>query len=803
MRDLTLAHGSGRTPISEATSVPKQWRVVKGVGVAGHLFLFWICLSFNCYAQSDRAELLLHIFDPTGRGIHVTVSVTSPVNNYSQTLETNTSGALALPSLPFGVYLVRIAQPGFVEVSQRIDLHSAIPMEERISLSVAPLATTLTVKDDNVLIDPYRASSAMQLGADEIQSRLSSLPGRSVQDLVNTQPGWLYEGNAVLHPRGSEYQTQFVVDGLPLTDNRSPGFGPEIEADDLESMRIYTAGFPAEYGRKMGGVIELNTLRKTDPGLHGQFVAYGGGYETAGSFARLQRQWASNTLGITAEGSRTSHYLNPVVPENFTNNGTTGDFSMRYERELRQSDRLALTVRHELSRYQIPNEFLQETAGQVQNRDNFETIGTVNYQSVLSGDILANATGMVRDSSNDLYSNLKSTPIFAVQHNSFTEGYFKAAVSVHHGSQEWRVGVDAESAILHEHFSDSITDSSYYDPGTPATFTFTGSRLDLEQAAFLQDQVRLGKWTVEAGLRWDHYQLMLNRQAFSPRISIGRYFPRMNSVLHLSYDRVFQSPDSENLLISSSSQVTSINPQVLRLPLEPSTGDYYEGGMTTGLRDHVRIDLNIFRRNTRNFADDDQLLNTGISYPISFQKAIVYGAEGKIELLNLAGFSGFSSYSYTLGNAWFPVTGGLFLGDSVTGATTQLTGHFPDSQDQRHTLRNRLRYQANCRLWLAVGMQFGSGLPFDYGGTQQQAVAQYGQKVIDQVNFARGRINPAVETNASMGSELYKHEKVGVHFQVDATNLGNRLNVINFGGLFSGNAIGPSRSYALRLTTRF
>jgi hypothetical protein len=23
---------------------------------------------------------------------------------------------------------------------------------------------------------------------------------------VNSQPGWLYEGNAVLHPRGSEYQ---------------------------------------------------------------------------------------------------------------------------------------------------------------------------------------------------------------------------------------------------------------------------------------------------------------------------------------------------------------------------------------------------------------------------------------------------------------------------------------------------------------------------------------------------------------------------------------------------------------------
>ena len=50
---------------------------------------------------------------------------------------------------------------------------------------------------------------------------------------MNSQPGWLYEGNAVLHPRGSEYQTQLVVDGIPLTDNRSPSHGPELEADDV------------------------------------------------------------------------------------------------------------------------------------------------------------------------------------------------------------------------------------------------------------------------------------------------------------------------------------------------------------------------------------------------------------------------------------------------------------------------------------------------------------------------------------------------------------------------------------------
>ena len=147
---------------------------------------------------------------------------------------------------------------------------------------------------------------------------------------MNSQPGWLYEGNAVLHPRGSEYQTQFVVDGIPLTDNRSPSFGPEIEADDVQSMSIYTAGIPAEYGRKMGGVVELNTLQDPQPGFHGQVVLSGGSFDTAGAFAQGQYVWGKNTLGGSASGSMTDHYLNPVVPQNYTNTGTIGISPLNY-----------------------------------------------------------------------------------------------------------------------------------------------------------------------------------------------------------------------------------------------------------------------------------------------------------------------------------------------------------------------------------------------------------------------------------------------------------------------------------------
>jgi hypothetical protein len=114
-----------------------------------------------------------------------------------------------------------------------------------------------------------------------------------------------------------------------------------------------------------------------------------------------------------------------------------------------------------------------------------------------------------------------------------------------------------------------------------------------------------------------------------------------------------------------------------------------------------------------------------------------------------------------------------------------------------------VRYQAAPRLWFVLGSDYNSGLPFQPDLTPQQYATEYGQTVINHLNFVRGRISPYLTENASVGAELFKREKYSVTLQGDAQNLSNTLEVIDFGGLFSGNAIGPSRSFALRLTTTF
>jgi outer membrane cobalamin receptor len=776
-------------------TVPSLW--FKGVA------MLLLGAGLPLLAQVNTGELRLRVTDPAGLGLKARVTLSSEANRYRNEFTTDDGGGVDIKVLAFGIYLVNAEKQGFTTSPATVEVRSAIPVEHTIRLAIAPVKTAIKVSEDRTLIDPHNPSSIMRIGSEQIDDRVASLPGRSVQDLVNSQPGWLYEGNAVLHPRGSEYQTQFVIDGIPLTDNRSPSFGPEIEADNLDSINIYTAGFAAEYGRKMGGVVELNTHHETVAGLHGQLVLAGGSYDTASSYGGLQEVWGRNTFGASASGSMTAHYLNPVVPQNYTNNGTTGDFAINCERDLTDRDRLGLSVRHELSRFQIPNELVQQQAGQRQNGDNFETIGTVNYQHIFSPDSLGTLAGMVRDNANDLYSNEDSTPIIASQRNDFREGYFKGTFSLHHGNQEFKAGMESDTAFLHENFKYDITDPTQFDDDTPPSLSFAASRPDLEQSAFVEDLIRLGNWTISAGLRWDHYQLLLNQNAFSPRLSIGHYLPSLNMVLHASYDRVFQTPSFENILISSSTEIDALSDQFLRLPVQPSRGNYYEGGLSKSFAHAMSLDVNLYRRDVRNYADDDQLLNTGVSYPIAFDKSVIYGAEGKLELVRLGKLSGFVSYSYMVGNVWFPVTGGLFLGDDASNALSQLTGHFPDSQDQRNTVRTRFQYQAARRLWLASGLTFGSGLPFEFTGDQSDALAQYGPQVISRINFDRGRIRPLLAVNASLGVDLYKSDKLNMRLQADGDNLNNRLNVIDFGGLFSGNAIGPQRSYALRLNTSF
>ena len=275
--------------------------------------------------------------------------------------------------------------------------------------------------------------------------------------------------------------------------------------------------------------------------------------------------------------------------------------------------------------------------------------------------------------------------------------------------------------------------------------------------------------------------------------------PAADLVVRASYDRAFQTPAIENLLLASTDTFERLGAETLRLPVPASRGNFFEAGLSKSIANRMRIDLSAFNRRMTDVADDDLLLNTGVSFPIAFRRADINGAELRLELRQWKNLSGTLSYSYLHGTGELPITGGLFLGEEGQ-AQLESTDRFPITQDQHHTIRGRATCQLSPSGWIAIVGSYGSGLPFeDFNGTPEEAQEQFGSRVVERVNFETGRVRPSASLDVSGGVIVSKSAKHALRLQAEVRNVTNRFDLINFAGLFSGTAIAASRTFAVRL----
>ena len=773
------------------------WRAFRPVLLA----LAVSALAAPVNAQRGRGELQIEVRDSQGQSTAAVAELVSELNRVRKEFAIPADGKFLAAELAFGVYRLTVSAQGFAPWRGLVEIRSEVPVHVAVVLGLASVNTKIEVTDAATLLDPSENGTIYSMGAEALREHVAAQAGRDLSDAVNDQPGWLYEANGVLHPRGSEYQVQYVLDGMPLTQNRSPAFAPVLDSGDVESMRVMTAGFPAEYGRKLGGVIELTTEKNPPKGWHGRFEAGGGSFASLNAAAEIGYTAGTNHFEFSGRGFHTDRYLDPPVLQNFTNWGNGNGFSGAYERDFSERDRLRFTISRSDTRYTVPNELVQQTAGQRQDVGNTETSGQIYYQHISSANLLWSFSGSVRDASFVLRSNDLATPIIASQDRGYREGYARADVAGHSGHHDWKAGVDSLFTPVNEALSYRITNLSQFEPGTAPQFSFAAHKWDIEPAFYVQDNFHRGSWNVSAGLRFDHYGFVVSESAVSPRVGVSRYIDRWKMLLHFSYDRVLQTPAMENLLLASSAQVVSLNPEVLRLPVRPSRGSYFEGGISQALFARLRLDGNVFRRNFRNFADDDVLLDTGVSFPIAFNKARIFGEELRLAIAEWHRFSGFLSYSNQSAIAQGPTTGGLFIGSDAGDALTD-AGKFAVTQDQRNTVRASIRAQITKRAWAATSANYGSGLPVELDLTSVDTnflLAQYGPDILSRVNFDRGRVRPNFSLNAAAGVELYRKESRVLTMQVAADNLTDRANVLNFAGLFSGTAVAAPRSASAHL----
>jgi hypothetical protein len=796
MRKWTLEMSKMKEPMNQAGYVR--------AGLLAGLLLFPLALL----SQLQTGEIRLEVKDQSGTAMEANGTLESLSAGVRRTYETDGQGAHTFGSLPFGRYRLQVGRTGFATQELLIEIRSAVPVPKVVTLAITAGETTVEIREQGTLLDTQGTGAAQHLGPDILDSRKSSAPGRSLIDLVDQQPGWLLEANGILHPRGSEYAVQYVIDGIPLYDNRSPAFAQTLGADEFESMTVRTANYPAEFGRKLGGVIEVNTQHDLRDGLHGQASFQGGSFSQLSGYGSVQYSRGRNSFSLSSEGMTTDRYLDPPVVENYTNYGSGGGGSARFDRTWSATNSTHFYLQSRRSGFLVPNELLQQTAGQRQDRTAAETMGQVSHTHQFSPNVILQVRGMVRDTTARLWGNSLSTPILPDQDRGFREGYAGGSVSVSHGSHDLKFGADGLFSTIHENFgykiiTRRINGVRIFDSDLPATFRFNQSGEGREQSLFAQDTWHHGHLTVNAGLRFDHYKLVADETAWSPRLGIAYNVARAGLVLRASYDRVFQGPAVENILLASADLADQLGGGAF-IPLRPSRGNFAEAGFSKSLSRRLRFDGTWYYRQVTNFADDSLLLNTGVSFPIAFADAKIHGYEAKIEVPRWGAFSGYISYSNMAGTGFLPVAGGLILGDDATSAISG-QGSFPITQDQRNSVRARVRFQPYQRVWFAFGGSYNSGLPFEIEGPTNMAfiAQQYGPEILAKVNFDRGRVRPSASLDTSVGVNLFEADRKSVRVQADVFNLADRLNLINFSGVLSGTALEPGRNFAIRLNVGF
>ena len=164
--------------------------------------------------------------------------------------------------------------------------------------------------------------------------------------------------------------------------------------------------------------------------------------------------------------------------------------------------------------------------------------GAVFVSAHVFGPRAGDLRGLARDLSAGLWSNAASTPIIAQQDRGFRELYLKGD----RVGPRRRARMESRAAIqrghLREAFAYQITDPTRSTTGHPPRSASTRAACNREHALFVQDQFRRGAWTVNAGLRWDHYRFVVEDSALSPRLGVAWSWPAANLGAGLLRSRV-------------------------------------------------------------------------------------------------------------------------------------------------------------------------------------------------------------------------------------------------------------------------
>ena len=233
------------------------------------------------------------ITDPSGSAIPLAAVVFRSISMQTvRAIRANESGFYSVPNLTPGEYQVRASAPGFELQIVYITLTVGAEQELNFNLRVGLLDQSVEVQAPPAGLE--FASSAIGGVVNENTLREVPLNGRSWTDLAALDPGvapieaqvsytaGVGRGNrgfgAQLAISGARpQQNNYLLDGISINDysNGGPGsvLGGNLGVDAIQEFSIFTANYPAAYGRASGGVISAAT-RSGSNQFHGSVYEF-------------------------------------------------------------------------------------------------------------------------------------------------------------------------------------------------------------------------------------------------------------------------------------------------------------------------------------------------------------------------------------------------------------------------------------------------------------------------------------------------------------------------------------------------
>src|SRR5215216_1785377 len=787
-----------------------------------------LILCASAFAQARIGTIQGTVKDPNGAVVpNAKVTVTQSVTGYNQTAQTDADGAFKLVNVPFNTYTVRAEASGFQAVEQSVDLESGVPVNVDLALAVEGTSETVTVTSSEAAIETDRTSSDTDISQTILERPPGASPSRAIESMVASTPGFVADDNGRMHPRGSESQVQYVVDGVPVTDNMSAIFSTSLDARTLRTVEVLTGGIPAEFGDKLGGVINVNTRSGLEGPTQGAISLSGGSFSTGEAAADFSTHTKKLGFLTNLSASTSQRYLDPPTLDNFHNFGRTGKGFFRLDYQFDTNNSLRGVFNFGGSNFQVPNRVAQEIAGQDQRQRLRDNSQNLSFQHIFSPNSVAQFSFFHRQSKAELISNPLSTPVVANQDRTLQNYGGIGSIAVTRGSHNIKFGGQFTITPVDEHFSfyptqqfpDFVDDAGNVFPNpvnnfnAANPFVFGQSKTGRTLSAYVQDRFTVFKnLTLDLGVRYDHYKLVISEQAVSPRLAVAYYIPKTQTTLRASYNSLFQPPPAENLLLASSSEEAALSPiAVLQgittvLPILPDKQHAFEAGAQQMLGKLFRLNLTVYQKRIKNFSDKDQFFETGVIFPITISTGRVTGEELRLESTDIHGFHTFVSYANARAFGVTPITGGLFLGEDPQNLF--LNGlKFANDHDQRNEAQFQVSYNhRRSGLYASFSGRYDSGVPVDVepGTTLADFVAEgFDPRLYNEIEFQRGRVRPRTILDFSVGADLMQKERVSMNVQFDVQNLTNELFLYNFESVFSGTHVGYPRLFSGRFSLRF